>query len=302
MAPIRPFRTDGLPVGDQRVRATAESRRRSGARRAADGPSTAGRSEGVRLLEVTTAWAGPVRREPARCTRRGHREVRGDATVRRVPRAAPAPRRRSRATWRTSRSTTAGSRRARCTTPSTATSAASSSTSAPTTVGRCSSAGRRRPTPCCATSPPRCCRRWASGSTSWSGSTLARRGADAGVRDGRARTPRRRVRHRRRGDGRLRRPLRLRGRGRPDLGPLLARSGRRRPRRVRRSWPASSGATAPAPAARSTSPTWRRCGTTLGEGSSSPASGAPTSAGWATASRASPCPGSSPPRTTGGWR
>jgi crotonobetainyl-CoA:carnitine CoA-transferase CaiB-like acyl-CoA transferase len=58
VAPVRPFRTAGLPVADQRVRDTAES----------DGEAaiTAARRHvdrrpfgGLRLLEVTTAWAGP---------------------------------------------------------------------------------------------------------------------------------------------------------------------------------------------------------------------------------------------------
>ena len=57
-APVQPFRTAGLPVADQRVRVTGESNglpvvsavRGSVARRPL---------EGLRLLEVTTAWAGP---------------------------------------------------------------------------------------------------------------------------------------------------------------------------------------------------------------------------------------------------
>lgn len=57
-APVRPFRTSGLPVDDQRVRNTGESdgkpqvsaRRRTVSRRPL---------EGLQLLEVTTAWAGP---------------------------------------------------------------------------------------------------------------------------------------------------------------------------------------------------------------------------------------------------
>ena len=58
VAPVRPFRTVGLPVTDQRVRATGESdgqpavsaSRREVNRRPLDG---------LRLMEVTTAWAGP---------------------------------------------------------------------------------------------------------------------------------------------------------------------------------------------------------------------------------------------------
>lgn len=58
VGPVRPFRTAGLPVADQRVRASGQSAgdpalaapRRSVARRPLDG---------LRLLEVTTAWAGP---------------------------------------------------------------------------------------------------------------------------------------------------------------------------------------------------------------------------------------------------
>lgn len=56
--PVRPFVTDGLPVADQRVRAAGES--------AGDPVVGAPRRrverrplEGLRLLEVTTAWAGP---------------------------------------------------------------------------------------------------------------------------------------------------------------------------------------------------------------------------------------------------
>jgi crotonobetainyl-CoA:carnitine CoA-transferase CaiB-like acyl-CoA transferase len=57
-APVRPFRTDGLPVADQRVRVTGDSD-------ADDAVVAARRSvtrtslDGLRLLEVTTAWAGP---------------------------------------------------------------------------------------------------------------------------------------------------------------------------------------------------------------------------------------------------
>jgi crotonobetainyl-CoA:carnitine CoA-transferase CaiB-like acyl-CoA transferase len=58
VAPVRPFRTAGLPVADQRVRVTGESdgdRVLGVARR----PVTRKPLEGLRLLEVTTAWAGP---------------------------------------------------------------------------------------------------------------------------------------------------------------------------------------------------------------------------------------------------
>jgi crotonobetainyl-CoA:carnitine CoA-transferase CaiB-like acyl-CoA transferase len=57
-APVRPFRTAGLPVADQRVRAKAESDGDAsipGARSDVSRPPLAG----LRLLEVTTAWAGP---------------------------------------------------------------------------------------------------------------------------------------------------------------------------------------------------------------------------------------------------
>ena len=53
-APVRPFRAAGLPVADQRVRAAGESS-------AAGTPTPVERPPlaGLRLLEVTTAWAGP---------------------------------------------------------------------------------------------------------------------------------------------------------------------------------------------------------------------------------------------------
>ncbi len=57
-APVRPFRTTGLPVADQRVRAAAESdgdAAITGSPRDVSRPPLAG----LRLLEVTTAWAGP---------------------------------------------------------------------------------------------------------------------------------------------------------------------------------------------------------------------------------------------------
>ncbi len=57
-APVRPFRTAGLPVADQRVRATGGSDDDPGIRASAVAvrrPSL----DGLRLLEVTTAWAGP---------------------------------------------------------------------------------------------------------------------------------------------------------------------------------------------------------------------------------------------------
>ncbi len=58
VGPVRPFRTGGLPVADQRVRATAASDgdgALAAPRRAVDRAPL----EGLRLLEVTTAWAGP---------------------------------------------------------------------------------------------------------------------------------------------------------------------------------------------------------------------------------------------------
>jgi crotonobetainyl-CoA:carnitine CoA-transferase CaiB-like acyl-CoA transferase len=57
-APIRPFRAAGLPVADQTVRAVNESAgdlALAGPRRSVNRKPL----EGVRLLEVTTAWAGP---------------------------------------------------------------------------------------------------------------------------------------------------------------------------------------------------------------------------------------------------
>jgi crotonobetainyl-CoA:carnitine CoA-transferase CaiB-like acyl-CoA transferase len=58
VAPVRPFRTAGLPVADQRVRPTAASDRDPAV--IASGPAVNRPSlEGLRLLEVTTAWAGP---------------------------------------------------------------------------------------------------------------------------------------------------------------------------------------------------------------------------------------------------
>ncbi|MEO5900631.1 MAG: CoA transferase, partial [Ilumatobacteraceae bacterium] len=56
VAPVRPFRTAGLPVADQRVRVTAESDGDpaiSAPRQAVTRPAL----QGLRLLEVTTAWA-----------------------------------------------------------------------------------------------------------------------------------------------------------------------------------------------------------------------------------------------------
>jgi crotonobetainyl-CoA:carnitine CoA-transferase CaiB-like acyl-CoA transferase len=59
-APVRPFRTAGLPVADQRVRATAASDGDPLVRGLRRPPPHGRRSlEGLRLLEVTTAWAGP---------------------------------------------------------------------------------------------------------------------------------------------------------------------------------------------------------------------------------------------------
>jgi crotonobetainyl-CoA:carnitine CoA-transferase CaiB-like acyl-CoA transferase len=57
-APLRPFRMPGLPVADQRVRATGES---AGDPSLTEPPApvTRPRLDGVRLLEVTVAWAGP---------------------------------------------------------------------------------------------------------------------------------------------------------------------------------------------------------------------------------------------------
>jgi crotonobetainyl-CoA:carnitine CoA-transferase CaiB-like acyl-CoA transferase len=58
VAPVRPFRTAGVPVADQRVRSTGESDGEpviTGPRRAVVRRPL----EGLRLLEVTTAWAGP---------------------------------------------------------------------------------------------------------------------------------------------------------------------------------------------------------------------------------------------------
>lgn len=57
-APVRPFRAAGLPVADRRVRAAGESDG-DAALRTARRPVTRRPLEGLRLLEVTTAWAGP---------------------------------------------------------------------------------------------------------------------------------------------------------------------------------------------------------------------------------------------------
>ncbi len=54
-APVRPFRMPGVPVADQRVRVLGESVAPDGPRTAVSRPPLAG----LRLLELTVAWAGP---------------------------------------------------------------------------------------------------------------------------------------------------------------------------------------------------------------------------------------------------
>ena len=58
VGPVRPFRTAGLPVADQRVRPTRGSDG-DPALRTASAPVARRPLAGLRLLEVTTAWAGP---------------------------------------------------------------------------------------------------------------------------------------------------------------------------------------------------------------------------------------------------
>ena len=123
---------------------------------------------------------------------------------------------------------------------------------------RCSSTWPAPPTPCCATSRPRCCPSSGSASTTWPRSTrgivVVRMPAFGTVgpvqRQGR-------LRHRSSRAWAASAPAsatRTRGRASPtSTGPT--RSPAPTPRW--RSCPASSGATAPASAARSTSPTWR---------------------------------------------
>ncbi len=54
-APVRPFRMPGVPVPDQRVRVSGESRAPSGPRPKVARPPL----DGLRMLELTVAWAGP---------------------------------------------------------------------------------------------------------------------------------------------------------------------------------------------------------------------------------------------------
>lgn len=58
-APLRPFLLPGVPVADQRVRATGETTGAAAASAAAPAPVARTPLAGLRMLELTVAWAGP---------------------------------------------------------------------------------------------------------------------------------------------------------------------------------------------------------------------------------------------------